>query len=360
MNSIASLRAELKGRGWYQKAPEKVLRELAFHVFISLGGIVVFVTTDSLLVQGLALLLSTAGTMGVASNTHTSSHYATSTKRWVNELLTYFGYPFFVQLSATYWWNKHVVLHHSAPNMLGVDQDVDLSPLFAITEPQVTQSSGIRRLYFGMQWLVIPFALAANGFNFQVKGWQYLLRALCDPQRRKTAHWVDVGMMLLHWGVWIGVPSVFLPVSYVLELYVARIICLGYTLFSVLAPAHFPAEAVCIKKNEKKYDFFLLQTAATVNFRTGVIGRFLCSGLEFQIEHHLFPGVSHVYYPRMSSLVQEFCERHGYPYRTLGWREAIWKSFSVFRTPKKVEASLEMFQRQAGKIPAGGMANVNE
>ena len=44
-------------------------------------------------------------------------------------------------------------------------------------------------------------------------------------------------------------------------------------------------------------DFALLQTTASVNFRTGFIGRFVRSGLEYQIEHHLFPNLSHIYYP---------------------------------------------------------------
>src|SRR5437868_12912694 len=47
-------------------------------------------------------------------------------------------------------------------------------------------------------------------------------------------------------------------------------------------------------------DFFAVQTAGTVSFRTGWLGRFLCSGLEYQVEHHLFPNISHVYYPEIS------------------------------------------------------------
>jgi linoleoyl-CoA desaturase len=341
MENMTALRAEVKARGWDQKAPKRILLELCLHILVSLAGLVAFVMASSLTGQVLALILSTAGTLGVASNTHTSSHHATSNKRWLNTLLTYFGFPFFVQLSATYWWNKHVVIHHPSPNVLGADEDVDLSPFFAITEQHVRQSTGARSSYLRVQWLVIPFALAANGFNIQFQSWRYVLRALSNPQTRLAAHWIDAGMMLLHWVVWVGIPALFFPLSHVLALHVIRIGCLGYALFFVLAPAHFPAEAVCVEKGKGKLDFFLLQTAATVNFRTGFFGRLLCSGLDYQIEHHLFPGVSHVYYPRISALVQNFCERHGYPYRTLGWGEAIWKSFVVFHTPKPVEPSLD-------------------
>jgi fatty acid desaturase len=268
----------------------------------------------------------------------------------VNKALTYLGFPFFVQLSATYWWNKHLIAHHPAPNVYGADQDVDLWPFFSITKEQVEQRSGIRRLYLKVQWLVIPVALAANAFSMQVQGWRYVLRALCDGDRRGTQHWMDVGAMLCHWLAWIAVPSMFLPVSHVLELYVLRMICLGYALFFVLAPAHFPAEAICVEQGTHTRDFVMSQTAATVNFRTRLLGRMLCSGLEYQIEHHLFPGMSHVHYPKVSALVKQFCESNGYPYRTLGWGEAIWKCLLVFRTPKSVEPSFDVFQ-------LGGRAN---
>ncbi|HYH95404.1 fatty acid desaturase, partial [Hyalangium sp.] len=69
----------------------------------------------------------------------------------------------------------------------------------------------------------------------------------------------------------------------------------------------------------------------------------------YQIEHHLFPGYSHVYYPQMSRILQRFCEENGYPYRTLGWWEAIWKSLVVFRKPKPIHSRLLALR---GKVSA--------
>jgi linoleoyl-CoA desaturase len=74
-----------------------------------------------------------------------------------------------------------------------------------------------------------------------------------------------------------------------------------------------------------------------VNFRTGVIGRLLCAGADYQIEHHLFPGISHVHYPQVSKVVKAYCDAHGYPHRTLGWGEAVMKSLLIFYRPKPVQ-----------------------
>lgn len=62
---------------------------------------------------------------------------------------------------------------------------------------------------------------------------------------------------------------------------------------------------------------------STVNFRTGMIGRLLCSGLEYRIEHHLFPTINHVHYRHIAPHVKAFCDRWQLPYRTFGWGEAI-------------------------------------
>jgi fatty acid desaturase len=192
-----------------------------------------------------------------------------------------------------------------------------------------------------LQWLAFPFALAFNGFNLQRAGWSYLIKTLLDPKHRRKAHVIDAGAMLLHYVVWILVPLVFFPVSSVLLFYLFRESLLGYAMFAVLAPGHFPAEAIVLEKVDMEEKSFVLRQAATsINFRTGFVGRLLCSGLEYQIEHHIFPSLSHVYYPQVRPLVETFCRENGYPYQTMGWGEAIWKSYKVFWNPKAVQPSL--------------------
>jgi len=115
---------------------------------------------------------------------------------------------------------------------------------------------------------------------------------------------------------------------------------MGYGLYCVLAPGHFPAEAIALPRAATNGDYALLQTASTVNFRTRFFGRWICSGLEYQIEHHLFPNISHTHYPKVSVVVQQFCLEHGLPYRSYGWSEVLWKSWLVLRRPKHVEKSM--------------------
>ena len=338
-DELARLKATFQRHGWYERPTSRVVLELASHLAVFLAGLALMVVASSLVVKGLGLLLVTCGLLGVATNTHTSAHYATSRQRWLNELLTYFGYPFGLQVSATYWWDKHNVRHHPNPNVLEIDADIDLSPWFALTDRCVAKAPASRRWYYRHQWILFPIALSCNSFALQIAGWRYVIGSLMDKSRRNRTHVIDLGVLLLHWTVWIVLPALAFPLASVAAFHVARAVTMGYALFAVLAPCHYPAEARVLTQQERAdLDFVARQTVTAVNFRTGVLGRLLCSGLEYHIEHHLFPSMCHVYYPAASTLVRQYCDDHHYPYRTFGWGEAMWKAFLSLRHPKTCDA----------------------
>jgi linoleoyl-CoA desaturase len=338
----------VRERGWLEKAPGRVLTELGVHLALHLGGIALFLAADPWPVRAAALLLSTYGGLGLATNTHTSSHNAVSRSLALNRALTYFGYTFFFGTSASYWWNKHCVVHHPAPNVIEVDDDADLMPFFVLNERELEGSRGLARFFYRIQWIFIPLVLALNTFFTEYQGYRYLLPILADPKRRRSGHWLDLGVLVLHVAVWIAAPMLFFSPGRVLAFYALRNALMGYAMFAAFAPAHFPDEAAFIDKSQLADDYVLRQTATTVNFRTGFFGRLACAGVDFQIEHHLFPGVPHVRYPEMSPVVEAYCRSHGYPYRTLGWGEAIWKSLVVFYRPKKVFEEVAVFRGSAG------------
>jgi linoleoyl-CoA desaturase len=338
IEAVSELRREFVRRGWDKKATNRILFELLVHTGIAVAGILIFMSFHNPVLRALGIVVSAFGCMGVGTNTHTSTHYGTSDRRWVNEALSYLGYPMFLGLSATYWWYKHVVLHHPSPNVVGVDTDSDLLPWFAITADEVNASSGFRRFYHKrLQFWLFPLALALNCFSIQMAGWSHVIRMLRHSSTRKSAHWIDLGALIMHFAIWVGVPLLFWPLPAVAAFYLLRTILLGYAMYAILAPGHFPAEAQRTTEEARRgADFFAVQTAGTVSFRTGWLGRFLCSGLEYQIEHHLFPNISHVHYPEISVVVQEFCAQRGLSYRSYSWGMALWKSWAVLRLPQQV------------------------
>ncbi|MFN0088355.1 MAG: fatty acid desaturase family protein [Blastocatellia bacterium] len=339
---LTSLRQEITARGWHRKATGRILLELHGHLFLALAGMAVIATTDNGWARAGGMIVMATGSIGVGTNTHTSSHYGTSDRRWLNEALTYFGFPFFLGLSATYWWHSHIAVHHPAPNVVGVDDDCDLSPWFAMTQAEIDASRGLRRFYYRhLQWMLLPIGLSANCANYVKSGRAHLFRMLLDRGRRKRAHWIDLGSLVLHQVCYLGLPLFFFATRDVLLFYAVRVVMLGYLMFAVLAPGHFPAEASRRRGGLQNGDFLRLQTANTINFHPGLYGRFLVSGLNHQIEHHLFPNLSHVHYRKLGPIVEKLCRENGLPYHSFGWGKVIWKCWMVFRNPRPIVCGAE-------------------
>ena len=334
---LASLREEIAAHGWNRKATGRILGELFGHLLLAGSGVALVIAATNGWARALGMFLVATGSIGVGTNTHTSSHYGTSDRRWVNEALTYFGFPAFLGLSASFWRYSHITIHHHAPNVVGVDGDCDLAPWFAMTQAEVEASRGLRRFYYDrLQWILFPLAVAANAANYIRAGWAHLLRHLVRRDLRRREHWLDLGALALHQICYLGLPLLFFPARSVLLFYLARLILLGYTMFAVLAPGHFPAEASRLHADCRNADFLRLQTGNTVDFRPGWYGRFLVSGLDHQIEHHLFPNLSHVHYRKLGPRVEAMCREHGLPYHVFSWKQVVWKCWMVFRHPRPV------------------------
>ena len=206
---LATLRRQFHAAGWHRKPTARLLRDLAMLVLATAAGLAMVAFGSNVLVYAAGLLVATAGTAGVATHTHSSSHFATSSRRWINQALTYFGYPFFVGLSATYWHHKHLTIHHVAPNVIGVDDDADLSPWFALTCEDAERGGPVAAMYYRrIQPWVFPIAIAANGFNMQALGWRFVSRALARPDRR-LEHVLDLGSLLMHYAVFVALPMLW-------------------------------------------------------------------------------------------------------------------------------------------------------
>ncbi len=355
-----ALRADFRRRGFFEPRTRRVIGEFVSHLVICLGGLAVVVSSESWAVKIIALLVSTAGHLGIGTNAHTASHQAATRSRRLNKVMGWIGHPLFSQISSSYWHEKHVVRHHPAPNVVGVDDDIDLAPWFAITEDHYQAASSRLRTWYDVQWVLFPVAVLINGFQFQFTSWAFVLRKLRSPSERRPEHWYDLGAMVVHVLVWIALPLCIWDPFDVLLLYTVRNVLMGVTMFAVFAPAHFPHEAAAVAQKDHRADFALLQCGSTIDFRAGPIASFFCSGLDYQIEHHLFPTISHVHFRRMRPLLRDFCARNGYPYRVLPWWLATWKSLAILRRRKPVLPDLTGLRSGAGVKTRRRLADVGQ
>jgi fatty acid desaturase len=168
------------------------------------------------------------------------------------------------------------------------------------------------------------------------KGWRFLIRELRDPAKRDFKSWIDLACMIAHWVIWTIIPIFIFGFANVAMFFMVHMFIMSYIMFALFAPAHYPVEAIQITSAARRDDYLMLQTATAINFTTGPIGRLLCGGVEYQIEHHLFPWISTTHYPVLSPLVKTFCDEHGYPYRSQSWARGLWASYLTMWRPKPI------------------------
>jgi linoleoyl-CoA desaturase len=81
----------------------------------------------------------------------------------------------------------------------------------------------------------------------------------------------------------------------------------------VVIPAHL-FDGTKMKKEENEHDFFISQVESTSNYSTNIILNELFFGLNYQLEHHLFPQIHYYYYPKINHIVKKHIEKNGLIY----------------------------------------------
>jgi linoleoyl-CoA desaturase len=245
-------------------------------------------------------------------------------------------------------------LHHPATNVIGTDEFADVSPFFLRTREQLPAGPRLLRFYYlNLQVPALFLVLLAGGFNAQRVGWMHLYTGLRNTRTRNWKNWVDLVALVLHYVCFLAIPALLFDAALVFEIYLVRLLCAGYGVFAVLAPGHYPPEAVCLEGLPRDASSAEHVTATTINIRTGPLGRLLCSGGDYHIEHHLFPNISFVFYPQMSERLRAYCRRNGLAYRSYRWDVALLKCLATFRRPPAITRAAEFGEvsRRLGSVP---------
>ncbi|MFI3184810.1 MAG: fatty acid desaturase [Methylococcaceae bacterium] len=341
LSSLSALKKEIKTRGLYKKDTKIVLLHLFLHTIFAATGITLFIVSPNIWLTLFATTLLLVGLLGIGTHTHNSAHYASTNSKRLDDVLAYVGNVVVMGFSINYWQYKHNIVHHKNPNIVGHDFDFDFAPIFSVIKSEKENTPGLHGFYYRyLQGIIFPIAIGFLAFDIQRQGLAYLLSKI-RKDKTNIRYFVDLACHILHVFLWIVLPSLWFEVSDVLLFYLLRNLLLSYALFFTLGASHLVPEAVFATNDQSSADFFLKQTATTINIRTNWYGRFLMSGLDYQIDHHLFVGVCYTKLPELSKLVKEYCDVNGYSHTTLGMLPAWIKVISVFYNPKQVINDLE-------------------
>lgn len=247
---------------------------------------------------------------------HDGAHGSFSTKPWVNELM---GYSLNVMGGNVLLWKyKHNVNHHSFTNIEGMDDDIDIKPFFRVNEQQPKYwFHKFQHVYW-----VILYGTTYFFWVFWMDFQKYFSRKIGTIAVRKMEVKEHIGFWmtkLFYIFIALVVPMMVAGVGPTLTGYAIVIFVCGLTISVVFQLAHvvesaeFPEPNPANNKIEEEWAVHQIKT--TVNFSTqSAFLRWFTGGLNFQVEHHLFPKISHVHYPAISRFVRETCKEFGITY----------------------------------------------
>jgi fatty acid desaturase len=263
------------------------------------------------LAAALAVIFTQIGFLG-----HDAGHRQIFRSRRANDVTGLVHANLAIGLSYGWWINKHN-RHHANPNTEGEDPDLTVEPL-SFTGRQAKSRRGFGRLVARAQaYLFFPLLLL-EGVNLHV----HSVRALCG--RRVKRRPAEAALLVAHLAGYLTVVFLVLsPLQAVVFLAVHQAV-FGVYLGSSFAPNH---KGMLILQPGNTLDYLRRQVLTSRNVSGGWFIDTAMGGLNYQIEHHLFPSMPRPNLRRAQKLVREFCHEHDVSYceTTLirSWQQAL-------------------------------------
>ncbi|MFI6019436.1 fatty acid desaturase family protein [Streptomyces sp. NPDC051287] len=212
-----------------------------------------------------------------------------------------------IGMSYGWWMNKHT-RHHANPNHEELDPDV-APDILVWSTGQARGSNGLARLIGGHQAFLFFPLLTLEGFNLHVSS----VRALFSPSMKSRR--LEGALLLLHLAAYLSALFVFLSPGKAVAFLAVHQCLFGVYLGSIFAPNH---KGMPTFSGDDRPDFLRRQVLTSRNVRGGRFTDLMLGGLNYQIEHHLFPSMPSPHLRKAQVLVRAYCEEIGVPYHETG------------------------------------------
>src|SRR5690554_554723 len=290
---------------------------------ISLYTVLVFFTPSAPVAILLCALLGINFAVIGFNIMHEGGHGSFSRYKWLNDVSAYS-----LNLlggNIHFWKQKHNIDHHTYTNIEGMDHDIEVKFMRMHEEQPKHRYHRFQHYYW-----VLLYGISYMAWVLYQDFEKYFSSRMEKEGRRKK---LDAKEHVIFWVTKLSYVVLYfvLPILFVgwlptLVGFVVLSIACGFSISIVFQLAHvvegtqFPEPDFETKKVEQEWAVH--QLATTANFATeSKMTYWLLGGLNFQVEHHLFPSISHVHYPQINRLVKETCEEFNVVYlehKTMG------------------------------------------
>ncbi|GAA2242099.1 acyl-CoA desaturase [Rarobacter faecitabidus] len=214
------------------------------------------------------------------------------------------------------WWDSKHSRHHGNPNKVGKDPDI-ASDTIRFTEADAANARGFVRFIVQRQgWLFFPL-LTLEGLNLHVQGLKHLL---VEPNVK--GRWSELAMIAARFILVLGPIFWFLPLGLAFAFLGVQLAVFGVYMGASFAPNH---KGMPIIAPTAKLEFFSKQVRTSRNISGGWWATWLLGGLNYQVEHHLFPSMARPHLAKTRVIVREFCQANNVPYT----ETTLWRSYGI-------------------------------
>lgn len=235
---------------------------------------------------------------------HEAAHQQMFASRSWNEWTSRIIAGLFNGLSYGWWVDKHG-RHHANPNKERDDPDVR-SQVLSFTPDSTDERTGLAaRLARHQGYYFLPL-LFFEGFSLHVSSFRAIFTG--DDVRYRWTEILFVGVRVLGYLTFL---FVVLPPGMAAAFVAVQVAVFGFLLGGAFSPNHIGMPTV---PHDAEIDFLRRQIHMSRNVRGGPLVHFLMGGLEYQVEHHLFPMAPRPNLPALQKLVRAYCAESGIPY----------------------------------------------
>jgi fatty acid desaturase len=283
-------------RGWYGA---RIGRNL---VLLAAGGVAVVLLGESWWQLLTAVYLAVVATQ-LTFVGHDAGHRQIFRSRRANDLVGLLHGNLLVGISFGWWVPKHNA-HHTNPNDEELDPDIGIAVL-AFTAAQARGKRGLARMISRSQAFLFFPLLLLEAAHLHVASVKNILKG------RGRANVVEGLLLLVHLAVYLTVLVLVLTPVQALAFVIVQQGLFGLYLGCAFAPNH---KGMPTLTQADQLDFLRRQVLTSRNVRGSRVVDFVLGGLNYQIEHHLFPNMPRPNLRRAQPLVREFCRQHDLAY----------------------------------------------
>lgn len=203
------------------------------------------------------------------------------------------------------WWDTKHSRHHANPNRVTKDPDIDID-VISFLDVDAAKARGVQRWVTQRQgWLFFPL-LTLEGLNLYFISFRHLFSR--GPVKDRA---LELTLLITRAVLVFGPIFYLLPFGMAFAFSGVLVAVFGVYMGASFAPNH---KGMPIIAPETKLDFFSKQVRTSRNITGGWWATWLMGGLNYQIEHHLFPSMARPYLAQTREIVMEFCQANKVPY----------------------------------------------